>query len=207
MWQLKDPVFGSAGPYKKRLALLEEGGRLPLNMEAGPYARGLFSATGSIDDPTPPRAYGNSMLEFVPASEFGFVNREDTTFVLGGGNVDFCLFRTFESLVRIKTRQSSFLQALMPLPLVYASDEAKDPFRYMLGSNRYVKHLRDEYSSGKIPGFAVTMDGVFSHGEIVGRPSIQLHVFGSINSLFSSVFFPEVSTQMDMHRIARHFYT
>jgi hypothetical protein len=200
-WRLRDDAFLRGNPFDKKLALNEEGVDLPADLKVGPHSLGLYSASGALDDSTPPHSYNYSTHIFMSAADFGFAARGHRVVVLGGGNLEFCLHKAFESLVRIKTGQNDHLQVAMPLPLTYASDKVDDSYRYMLGPNKYYAFLREQFESGKIPGFALTLDGEEVPNGYMGTPSIQLHVFSSLRSFFGSMFFPEVCTDDVLRRI------
>ncbi len=206
LWQLNDPVFKGNGVFAKRLSLVEEGSRLPEGVEIRCGDARVFSWRGFIDDKTPPPGLARTHPQavFLSAYEMGFAAPGEQKFVMGGGNLEVCFWRTFNSLVRIKTAQAEPFQAIVPLGMVYSCSSVCQPIDYITKPNRFTAFLEQSYRKKEIPGYLITIDGQAqpSAGE-AGGP--ELHWFTSNRDMFESPFFPEVDSQAAVQRLIGHF--
>ena len=212
LWKLNDSVFKDGRPFDKRLSLVEEGSFLPDAPLESPNER-IFSCSGSIDDETHPPGYEylmhdqdpHLMYELTPASSDVFAGPGFNQIFLGGGNLDFCLLKTFESLVRQKVRQGEDLQAIIPLAMVYYSNRVEDPFDYIHNSNHYRASLEKYHKDKTIGGYRVTIDGDTSTERHGSGPTVELHWFTVLKKMFASLFFPEISNKNILERVWRNF--
>lgn len=161
----------------------------------------VYSCSGAIDDAIQPPNEGEdvSLREFMTAVDFGFAAPDRNIFVLGGGNLDFCLFRTFKSLVTTKVRQNQNLQVIMPLPLTYYqkwSGPVPCPEKLaFFRAEKYLSYLRSSYgSNSQLHTYQVTRDGqeIETRGDSAPH-KVELHWFTDFGKMFSSPLFPEVS--------------
>ena len=204
LWKLSDPVFKDGKPFEHRLSLVEEGGCLP----DGPYGSGIqriFSWSGAIDDDSSPPGYAHLMYEFTPASAYGFAGSGFNQIFLGGGNLDFCLLRTFESLVRQKVRQGENFQAIIPLALVYCSEKVDNPFDYIVNPNHYSRSLEKSYQNKTIGGYSIVVDGNPLLERPGSSPNVELHWFTVLKKMFASPFFPEINNESILQRVFGNF--
>ena len=193
MWNLGTPSFPHAQPFLHRLSLTEEGVRLP----EGPLTSRddqVFSWSGAIDDATPPFSHRYAGVDFFPAAEYGFADRGRQRFVLGGGNLDFCLARTFESLLKIKAEQGEKLEVIIPLAMTYFSKQVTSPIDYILQPNNYEQALQRAFADRIIPGFEIYIDEAQHTQRFPINPQVELHWYTSLKAMFNSPrFFPETS--------------
>lgn len=186
--------------FERRLSLQEEGGRLPEGVAMDREDDIVFSHSGAVDDNTPPASYRNyPNIEFLPASALGFVGPGSQVFILGGGNLDYCLHKTFASLVRLKFAQGEKLQVLVALPLVYHSGiyqgmNVRSASDFVKAENDYVRSLKGEQARHTISGYCITVNGQTISGIPEGEPTVELHWFTTLNGMLASPFFPEIQT-------------
>jgi hypothetical protein len=204
---LRDQVFTGNAPFTKRFALQEEGTDLPSDRDRF-YSTGrkIFSYSGRINDPTPDFIHRYHQQDLPTAVQQGLASSGDQFFVLGGGNLDFCLFKTFRSLVEVKKGQQEPLFAAIATANVYPSDQINDVFAYFQDrNNHYARFLRQATAAGTLPGYRLYYDGRII--ESVGpSSSVELHWFSSLQAMFSSpVFFPELSGTEPQRLIREHF--
>ena len=196
LWELRDPAFGGI-PFKRRVSLTGEGSQLPNGLTRRPGDLKIFSFTGAIDDRTIPPEYEGNEREFHPAVDFGFAGPGYNHFVLGGGNVEVCLLKTFVSLVREKTQQGERLEVLIPLMMVYFHDDISQPEMYVTKPNHYSRFLEralNEEDPRKlaVDSYSLSVDGRVKFGQTYPKPAaIELHWFTTLKGIFSSPFFPE----------------
>jgi hypothetical protein len=188
MWQLRDPVFGDRSPFARRLALQEEGRFLPEDVDLTGRDAKMYSTLGELPE---------AILEFTA--------RGDRHFVLGGGNLDCCLFNTFASLVRLKSSQGESASIAIPLALTYQTNGIKDLLEYLREDNPYLTTLENYQQENRINGFRVVQDNRVFQLKTGAAPRIELHWFTSLNDLFRSAFFPEATRPEEVSRLTMHF--
>jgi hypothetical protein len=202
LWDFNDPAFRKGTPFDRRLSLIENNNCLPEDVSlrperdrnGNPVDDIVFSATGRIDDPTPPPEFKNSTHLFYSAAQRGFSDPENHKFVLGGGNFSVRMFKTFRSLVEIKDQQGERLQVVIPFPLVYFSANV----RPMVFSD----YLHENW---KIDGYRIIIDGKVEVDTEKEQPFVELHWFKSLMAMFDSNFFPEIKSEQDLSRVMDHF--
>ncbi|MBU0671897.1 MAG: hypothetical protein KJ732_02585 [Candidatus Margulisbacteria bacterium] len=208
LWNLTDRAFGAEGPFAKRLSLTEEGSDLPAGVKLGPWDNKVFSWTGAIDDVTPLPKYQKMNLpppDFVSAYDLGFAQPGEQSFILGGGNLDFCIWETFQSLVKVKLEQGESFQAIIPLAMVYWSDRLGNPFKYIEQPNRYTNFLEQTHAAGKLSSSQVFIDEQLVFSRSGSGPTIELHWFTALKGMFASPFFPETSEPASLNRMISYF--
>jgi hypothetical protein len=205
LWQLKDPAFPDGRPFEKRLSLVEEGGDLPGGVDVGVGDLKIFSWTGAINDGTPPHAYRASTMEFLPASQLGYAQPGEQQFLLGGGNLEFCLKQTFHSLISVKTQQNEPLQVIISLAFVYWSSDTTNIFRYISNENHFTWILNKLRTDEKIRSYLITLNGRYHDHSGLSDPTVELHWFTSNRDMFASPLFPEVADQASVQRLINYF--
>ncbi len=206
LWNLRDKAFVGLTPFAKKLSIVEEGSRLPLDAIDSFSSLKAFSLSGALDDPAPDFAHKYFDYEFFTPENMGFPSKGDNFFIMGGGNLDFCLFRTFESLVKIKKKQGEPLFVAIPTGAVYASSRVPDIFEYFGDkNNRYGQFLRNSYESLGLSGYRIFYDGrLTDSGGQSGE--VELHFFSSTRDMFASpLFFPELNQKSSWRIIMDHF--
>src|SRR3989339_1323397 len=145
LWDLNDQAFVGGRPFTRRLSLVEEGSLLPDVDDFSALDAKIFSWSGRIDDPTIPpglqRFVDDLVPPVIPASVRGFAAPGDNYFIFGGGNLDYCLFRTISSVIELKIKQNEPLYAAVPLVLTYFSGQVKDPYAYIKNPAQYIDYL------------------------------------------------------------------
>ena len=188
-WELKAQ---GRPAFERRLSLLESNDPLPEGVSIRRDRDALiYSAVGKIDDMTPPPHFIAAAEEFITPVDLGFAGPGERTFVLGGGNLDFCLAETFWSIVHWKLEQGEGAQIALPLPLTYHTPLVSDLLGYIKSANRYWGVLANKYSAGKTSGYKVTLDGKPLPSQVMGEPEVELHWFTGLDKFFASPFYPK----------------
>jgi len=198
LWRLRHPEL-----FDKRLSLVEEGSRLPERCDFEIGDNRHFSWSGKIDDATlPPKFRTMPMAEpyFMPANQYGYAQPGDQQFVLGGGNIDYCLWETFASLVKIKLGQNEPLQAIIPLAMVYQPTRSGSPIEYIEKPNQYAQYLERKAKS-----FRVTINDVPVLERPGGGPLVELNWFTSLRDMWLSPLFPETNSPDLIRRLIAYF--
>lgn len=198
MWEVADPVFQNRSPFDHRLYLRENQADYLKDVELrGRQDDKVFSASGAVNDSTPPTGYENSTHIFVTAEQRGFVGSGRHLFFLSGGNLKFCLLDTFGSIVESKDEQGERVQLVISLPLIYSAKVMDRP-GYIRNPNEFTEILE-----GK--DYRVTIDGKLVADESGENPVVELHWFSSGATMFASPFFPELQDTTAFSRVMSHF--
>ncbi len=198
LWEVSDPVFQNRSPFDYRLYLMENHADFLKDVEIRSRQDDkVFSASGAVNDPTPPTGYENSTHIFVTAGQRGFAGSGRHLFFLGGGNLKSCLFDTFESIVGSKDEQGERVQIVISLPLIYTTKVMDRP-GYIKNPNEFTEILK-----GK--DHRVAIDGKLVADESGKNPGVELHWFSSGATMFASPFFPELKNQTAFSRVMSYF--
>jgi hypothetical protein len=209
MWVLNDPAFNGQPVFYQRVSLVEEGSDLPDQVEMSAADLKVFSHSGALDDATPPyRSYITGEIA-IPASEDGCASPGNQTFILGGGNLDFCLESAFRSLIRLKSAQREPCAVAIPLALIYQEPGAENMFDYIRHDNKYTQGLWQSAETGGIVSYSVYEDDgqpIVTTGNWQSAEAVSLHWYTSLQALFRSRFFPETSRDpAALDRLKRYF--
>ncbi|HTY13907.1 MAG TPA: hypothetical protein VMD02_06985 [Candidatus Omnitrophota bacterium] len=204
LWNLSDPVFSSGRPFSMRLSITEEGSVLP-RAQVRPGDHRMFSWSGALDDETPPPGYAHQIFGHIPPVFSGIAGPGHSRIIMGGGNLDFCLLRTFESLVRQKILQNEPLEAVIPLAMTYYSQQVKSPIEYALKPNNYGRFLEQQKKSGRIGNFTIWVDDRIHSQQTGDGPAIELKWYTVFKNLLASPIFPEIGDQSTVERIFAQF--
>ena len=198
LWEVSDPVFTGRTPFDHRLYLKENHADFLTDVEVrNQQDDKVFSASGEIYDSTPPTDYEGSMHIFSPASESGFAGPGTHLFFLGGGNLKFCLHKTFESIVLSKDELGERAQIIIPIPLTYTAKVMDRP-GYVKNPNEFSEVLEG-------CDHRIAVDGQLVAGESSENSAVELHWFSSLTTMFASPFFPELRDQTAFSRVMTYF--
>jgi hypothetical protein len=205
LWQLQDPVLGDRPVFARRLALQEEGKDLPAGVDMSRTDLKLYSSLGELDVDSAPYRARFTGEDPLAASSFGFAAPGHATFILGGGNLDCCLLKTFASLIRLKSSQKESFRVAIPLALIYQANGFNDLLAYIREPNSYLQVLEQHQAAGQLGGFRIFENGRLVRAKLGPAPLAQLHWYTSLRALFASTFFPEVKTHRQIAAVMGHF--
>ncbi len=158
-----------------------------------------------MDDDTPPPGQAHLMFEHIPPIAYGIAAPGFSRIILGGGNLDFCMVRAFESLVRQKIIQNESLETVIPLAMTYYSEDIRSPIEYVLKSNPYSRHLQKQFEEGHIGNYTIWVDGQVAGQRTGSGPSIELKWFTVLMQMFASPIFPEINDSAALARVFARF--
>jgi len=210
LWDLQDVAFAGGRPFERRASLLLEGSRLPLVKDLTAADSKVFSWSGRVDDYTLPPGQQRFSQFFQPplfsAAQRGIAGPGHNQIIFGGGNLDYCLFRTVVSVIQMKIRQNEPLYAAIPLALTYYSERVKSPIDYVLKPNEYTKYLSVANDQGEIGMFRVNVDDETILLRDGRGPLIELNFYTVFKELFNSLqFFPELRDPQVQARVFANF--
>ena len=209
LWDLQDAAFAGGRPFERRASLLLEGSRLPLVGNNTAADVKVFSWSGRLDDPTLPpgqQRFADALSPLFPAAQRGIAGPGFNQIIFGGGNLDFCLFRTIVSAIQIKLKQNEPLYAAIPLALTYYSERVESPIDYARQPNEYTKYLSLAHDQGEIGMFRINVDDETILRRDGRGPLIELNFYTVFKFLFGSLqFFPELREPQVQARVFANF--
>jgi hypothetical protein len=172
--------------FDRKYWIYLEGGICPPHQSLEDLSHLIYSRSGAIDEPDAQLSLSIDEL----------LAREYPVFVLGGGFLTDCLFKTFRSIAKYKAEHGFDLQVHLPLPLIYRENRLnidridQEPLYF----NRIAMNL---YKVGRMKGYEVLLDnktlGVegFGNAIISGDPVISLRWHTTIAGLINCLNEPQ----------------
>jgi hypothetical protein len=207
LWTLDRDHYPGGSPFTRRISVGEEGSHLPEVRFARGKDHYLYSQSGSLEDYQLPARRYHCEDEIIPGetdlryrvvdqpvlSHASLIQKGESIFVLGGGNLDHCLANAFESLVRIKLEQGERLEVIIPLFMTYHSTPGLKAEEYIKNNkNKYRNALETKFGKGDRPGYLIFIDNqLWSSNSLVNR-QVGLNWFTTLRAMFQSSFFPEI---------------